>query len=41
MAALVWTKDLARWLRPFLDRLGSQDAAANVPSLRIGTDRSW
>jgi hypothetical protein len=40
-AALDWTKDLERWLRPFLGRLGHKNAAADVPGLRLEADRSW
>src|SRR5262249_53815348 len=40
-----WASPHASWLRrflkSFLDRLGSQGAATNVPALRVGADRSW
>jgi hypothetical protein len=34
-----WEDELGRWLKPFLHRLGSQGAAADVSALRSGADR--
>ena len=37
---LDWRKELERWLRPFLERLGHKTSASDVSGLYIGADRS-
>jgi hypothetical protein len=36
-----WKEELGQFLAPFVARLGSQGAAADVSSVRIRLDRSW
>jgi len=32
---------LTDWLKPFVEKLGHKEAAADVLGLRFGSDRAW